>query len=119
MSMKFCHECNNLLYPKENKTFKALEYACRICSYVDDNGHESCVFENELIKDSSTKLEVILADNARDKTLQRSYHVEQCPNPSVNCNSHEAVFFLAEQTVKSKALTLVFVCNKCGFKWLH
>ena len=117
--MKFCHECNNLLYPKENKVAKRLEYACRMCPYVDTGDHESRVFENELIKDSSTKLEVILSDNARDKTLQRSYTVSKCPNPNIDCSSHEAVFFLAEQTVKSKALSLVFVCNKCGFKWLH
>ena len=117
MSMKFCHECNNLLYPRENKITKVLEYGCRMCAFIDTNPHDSCVFTNELIKDSSTKLDVILSENNKDKTLQRRKTIK-CPNTTTNCTGTEAVFFLAEQTVKSKALSLVFVCNKCGFKWM-
>ena len=91
--MKFCRECNNLLYPRENKNVQTLEYVCRMCPYVDSNPHESCVFVNELIKDSSTRLEQILADNNKDKTLQRSKAIN-CPNTSINCDGREAVFFL-------------------------
>ena len=94
MSMKFCRECNNLLYPRENKIGKNLEFACRMCPYVDNaHDHASCVYVNELIKDSSTRLEVILSDMNKDKTLQRSRTVT-CPNKNVNCDSNEAVFFL-------------------------
>ena len=86
--MKFCSSCNNLLYPRENRESKTLEYACRPpCVFVERNVTDSKVFNrimlhiqlkklskimlvillnkvflNELVKDSSTKLEVILSD---------------------------------------------------------
>ena len=61
--MRFCQSCNNLLYPRENRERKCLEYACRPpCVYVDRSVTESKVFVNELVKDYSTKLDVILSD---------------------------------------------------------
>ena len=32
----FCVECNNMLYPKENKTEKQLHYVCRNCGYATE-----------------------------------------------------------------------------------
>ncbi|KAL6535693.1 DNA-directed RNA polymerases II, IV and V subunit 9A [Orobanche minor] len=32
-TMKFCRECNNILYPKEEKEKKILLYACRNCDH--------------------------------------------------------------------------------------
>ncbi|KAG5559831.1 hypothetical protein RHGRI_003204 [Rhododendron griersonianum] len=32
-TMKFCRECNNILYPKEDKEQKILLYACRNCDH--------------------------------------------------------------------------------------
>ena len=53
--MRFCRECNNMLYPRENRERKRLEYVCKLkdCNYVERNVENSCVFVNELIKDSS------------------------------------------------------------------
>lgn len=114
--MKFCRECNNLLYPRENRAMRKLEYACKMCPYVDTSDHPSCVFVNELIKDQSTRLEVLLSDLNKDPTLMRSRTIT-CPNPR-GCDSNEAVFFQAEQNAKSTKLKLVFVCCACGWKWL-
>lgn len=57
-SMRFCERCNNLLYPRENRQERKLEYFCREdgCGFVMrhlDPVQDSCVFVNELIKDSS------------------------------------------------------------------
>jgi DNA-directed RNA polymerase II subunit RPB9 len=61
--MRFCSSCNNLLYPRENRDTRSLEYACRPpCTYVERNVIDACVFKNELLKDSSTRLDVILSD---------------------------------------------------------
>ncbi len=35
--MRFCKECDNLLYPRENKLKKQLEYACKSCETVEVN----------------------------------------------------------------------------------
>lgn len=53
--MHFCELCNNLLYPRENKQRKALEYYCKQndCQYVKQNPDSTRVFVNEIIKDSS------------------------------------------------------------------
>uniref|UniRef100_A0A7S3HGL0 TFIIS-type domain-containing protein n=1 Tax=Spumella elongata TaxID=89044 RepID=A0A7S3HGL0_9STRA len=113
--MRFCQQCNNLLYPRENRQLKALEYYCKQndCPYTEINLPSTCVFVNEIIKDSSTRLEVILSDVNKDPTLQRSRDIN-----CTGCGFNEAVFFQAEQTTKSTALNLVFVCCNCGHKWM-
>jgi len=94
---------------------KSLEYYCKQqdCSYTEKNLPSSCVFVNEIVKDSSTRLEVILSDVNKDPTLQRSRDIV-----CANCSMSEAVLFQAEQTVKSTSLNLVFVCCSCGYKWM-
>eukprot|EP01035_Chromulina_nebulosa_P021517 gene21517-27862_t len=112
--MRFCKSCNNMLYPRENRVNKTLEYSCRPpCLYVERNIDSSCVFINQLIRDSTTRLEVIPSDVNKDPTLQRTKDA-YC----AVCSHNEAVFFLAEQTSKSTALVLVYVCCKCGHKWM-
>ncbi|KAG6582179.1 DNA-directed RNA polymerases II, IV and V subunit 9A, partial [Cucurbita argyrosperma subsp. argyrosperma] len=32
-TMKFCRECNDILYPKEDRDEKILLYACRNCDH--------------------------------------------------------------------------------------
>ncbi|CAM9120717.1 unnamed protein product [Ectocarpus fasciculatus] len=111
--MRFCRECNNLLYPRENRLEKRLEFVCKLCPYVDTNEEgSSCVWANELLKDSSSTLDVISSDMKNDPTLQRSSDIE-CPK----CGYHEAVFF--QQTSKSTALRLIFICcaRDCKEKW--
>jgi DNA-directed RNA polymerase II subunit RPB9 len=111
--MRFCRECNNLLYPKENRELKTLEYVCRLCDYKDTSFTGSCVHEHHIVKDTATRLENVLSDLNKDPTLQRSHTVD-CPN----CSHNEAVFFQADVTLKSTKLTLVFICCSCGWKWM-
>lgn len=112
--MRFCQSCNNMLYPRENREYKTLEYVCKPpCTYVERNVRESCVFVNDIVKDSSTRLDVIPADVNKDPTLQRTKDIV-----CATCGHNEAVFFLAEQTAKSTALVLVYVCCGCGYKWM-
>ena len=48
VGIKFCQECNNMLYPKEDKENKVLLYACRNCDYkqVADN---NCIYVNKIM----------------------------------------------------------------------
>mmetsp|Transcript_15943 Transcript_15943/g.24024 ORF Transcript_15943/g.24024 Transcript_15943/m.24024 type:complete len:116 (+) Transcript_15943:74-421(+) len=111
-TMKFCRECSNLLYPKENIALKKLEYACKLCNYTETNVNNSCVRLHEVVKESSTSLDVIPSELNKDPTLQRSRDVE-----CAECGHNEAVFFQAEQTKRSTALRLIFICCSCGYKW--
>ncbi|KAL9314919.1 hypothetical protein ACSQ67_020371 [Phaseolus vulgaris] len=85
-TMKFCRECNNILYPKEDRDQKILLYACRNCDHqeVADN---FCVYRNEIHHSVGERTQV-LQDVAADPTLPRTKSV-RC----TQCNHGEAVFF--------------------------
>lgn len=79
-------ECNNMLYPKEDKENKVLMYACRNCDYkqLADN---SCIYVNKIMHEVD-ELTNIVPDVIGDPTLPRS---EDHPCPK--CKHKEAVFF--------------------------
>ncbi|MED6206102.1 DNA-directed RNA polymerases II, IV and V subunit 9B [Stylosanthes scabra] len=83
---KFCPECNNILYPKEDREHKILYFACRTCDHqeVADN---NCVYRNEIYHSADERTQV-LEDVVSDPTLPRTKSV-RC----AQCNHGEAVFF--------------------------
>ncbi|KAG2275971.1 hypothetical protein Bca52824_058526 [Brassica carinata] len=109
--MKFCRECNNILYPKEDKKQKILRYACRNCDYqeIADN---YCVHRNEVHHSVSEKTQ-ILTDVASDPTVPRTKDV-RC----AKCQHREAVFFQAT-TRSEDGMALFFVCcnQNCSHHW--
>lgn len=60
----------------------------------------------------STRLDLISPDLYQDPTLQRSRDAV-----CARCGDRDAVFFQAEQTMKSERLEIIFVC-RCGHKWV-
>ncbi|KAF3782235.1 DNA-directed RNA polymerases II IV and V subunit 9A [Nymphaea thermarum] len=110
-TMKFCRECNNILYPKEDREQKVLLYACRNCDHqeVADN---NCVYRNEIHHSVGERTQV-LQDVAADPTLPRTRTV-RC----TVCNHGEAVFFQAAARGE-EGMTLFFVCcnPNCGHRW--
>ena len=71
--MKFCQVCNNLLYPRENKRDRRLEFVCKSapCTYVDNNEDEdTLVYRNDVSVDTATNLRAILSDVNKDPTLK-------------------------------------------------
>ncbi|GJN30001.1 hypothetical protein PR202_gb18273 [Eleusine coracana subsp. coracana] len=69
-TMKFCRECNNILYPKEQTDRRALLFACRNCEHqeISDN---NCVYRNEVHHAAGERTQV-LQDVASDPTLPRT-----------------------------------------------
>ncbi len=47
VGMRFCSECNNMLYPKENKASKKLIYTCRRCPHTED-ADTNIVYRNDI-----------------------------------------------------------------------
>ncbi|KAH7170071.1 RNA polymerase M/15 kDa subunit [Dactylonectria macrodidyma] len=47
ITFRFCSECSNMLYPKEDVDAHKLQYTCRTCQYTED-AHSHCVFRNNL-----------------------------------------------------------------------
>ncbi|CAN6242261.1 unnamed protein product, partial [Urochloa humidicola] len=110
-TMKFCRECNNILYPKEDRDKRTLFFACRNCEHqeVSDN---NCVYRNEVHHTAGERTQV-LQDVASDPTLPRTKNV-RC----ALCGHGEAVFFQATARGE-EGMTLFFVCCSpdCGHRW--
>lgn len=108
VSIHFCTMCANMLYPLEDRARKKLLLACRNCGHKTES-NSSCVYRNELIKDSTMKLSQVRQDCINDVTLQRTGSAD-CEK----CGGTEAVFFMThDDTMK-----VVSVCRNCGHKWI-
>eukprot|EP00033_Pygsuia_biforma_P002005 GCRY01002230.1.p1 GENE.GCRY01002230.1~~GCRY01002230.1.p1 ORF type:complete len:112 (+),score=4.52 GCRY01002230.1:176-511(+) len=107
--MKFCRECNNLLYPKADPEKKELLLTCRLCNYFE-KADDHCIFKNDIMHSESEKTRV-LQDVASDPTLPRTKRVT-CGM----CGHQEAVFFQASD---SDGMALFFVCTNqaCNNRW--
>lgn len=105
MSFKFCAECNNMLYPKEDKANRRLLYQCRNCSY-SELADSPCVYRHELITNIGETAGVV-DDIGSDPKLPRSDRI--CPK----CHNNECVFFQSQQRRKDTSMVLFYVCLEC------
>ncbi|XP_020585599.1 DNA-directed RNA polymerases II, IV and V subunit 9A-like [Phalaenopsis equestris] len=106
--MKFCPECNNLLYPREDKERKILLNACRTCNYTEA-AENNCVYRNELRCISAPP--VVLRDAYADPTLPRVKGFK-CPI----CTHPKVAFFVANP-MESLARTYACCNPSCGHNW--
>ncbi|CAK7207290.1 hypothetical protein SEUCBS139899_010100 [Sporothrix eucalyptigena] len=47
ITFRFCAECSNMLYPKEDEDSHKLQFTCRTCQYTEEAA-STCVFRNVL-----------------------------------------------------------------------
>lgn len=47
ITFRFCSECSNMLYPKEDEDAHKLQFTCRTCQYTEE-AQTTCVFRNVL-----------------------------------------------------------------------
>ncbi|XP_047311614.1 DNA-directed RNA polymerases II, IV and V subunit 9A-like [Impatiens glandulifera] len=110
-TMKFCRECNNILYPKEDRKRRILLFACRNCDHqeIADN---NCVYRN-VVHHAVEERTQILHDVNADPTLPRTKSI-RC----TSCGHGEAAFFQAS-TRGEEGMALFFVCcnTSCGNRW--
>ncbi|KAL1955104.1 hypothetical protein VTO42DRAFT_9038 [Malbranchea cinnamomea] len=103
---RFCRECSNLLYPKEDRATNTLLFSCRTC-HVSEPATSYCVFQNKLntqVGDTAG----VTQDVGSDPTLPRSNKL--CPS----CGENEAVFFQSQQRSAETGMKLYYVCCTCG-----
>ncbi|ORX62195.1 DNA-directed RNA polymerase II subunit I [Hesseltinella vesiculosa] len=110
-SFKYCIECNNLLYPREDKAARQLLFACRNCQF-EEPADNACVFRHEVVHAPSEQT-MVLADLSSDPTLPRANL--SCPK----CSYHETVFFQSSSRRTDAKMTLFYVCGNraCGHRW--
>ncbi|XP_059806969.1 DNA-directed RNA polymerase II subunit RPB9 isoform X1 [Hypanus sabinus] len=112
VGIRFCQECNNMLYPKEDKENRILLYACRNCDYQQE-ADNSCIYVNKITHEVD-ELTQIIADVAQDPTLPRTED-----HPCLKCGHKEAVFFQSHSARAEDAMRLYYVCTAphCGNRW--
>ena len=108
---RFCTECNNMLYPKENREERVLIFACRNCNYAE-RAQQTCVYKH-IITHATMDQTTAMVDLSSDPTFPRSK--EQC----IKCNFQESVFFQSRSKAKDASMKLHFACCNpaCGFRW--
>eukprot|EP01116_Phalansterium_solitarium_P010666 TRINITY_DN25736_c0_g1_i1.p1 TRINITY_DN25736_c0_g1~~TRINITY_DN25736_c0_g1_i1.p1 ORF type:complete len:111 (-),score=5.89 TRINITY_DN25736_c0_g1_i1:172-504(-) len=108
--MQFCSECNNMLYPLEDRPNKRLLMACKSCQHREP-ALSFRVYQNYVLHQPEEKTQVV-HDVATDPTLPRTR--ARCPKCM---DIVEAVYFQSTSTRQEEAMSLYFVCCRCGHKW--
>uniref|UniRef100_A0AAR2JW35 RNA polymerase II subunit I n=1 Tax=Pygocentrus nattereri TaxID=42514 RepID=A0AAR2JW35_PYGNA len=108
VGIRFCQECNNMLYPKEDKENRILLYACRNCDYQQE-ADNSCIYVNKITHEVD-ELTQIIADVSQDPTLPRT---EDHPCPKLVLNTKEMLlwFIALQNRLTSPSLTLHFTVS--------
>jgi len=107
INFRFCPDCSNMLYPRENEEMRTLEYACRTCPSKEP-APSSCVFRN-VLNNNVGETAGVTQDVGSDPTLPRSN--KTCPK----CKNEDAVFFQSQQRSAETGMKLFYVCCNCGF----
>ena len=115
-SIIFCQECNNILYPKEDKENRMLLYSCRHCDHQQETSNHR-VFVNDMRNyeaDAGIDYKLLCSD----PTLPRIYN-STCPGfvKGVKCRGSEAVFLMSRNIHRDTPLTLEYVCCECFTSW--
>jgi len=105
-SFRFCLNCNNMLYPREDRVNQQLLYTCRNCMYTEQASNP-LIYKHQLISEISETAGVT-QDLAQDPTLPRSN--DECPK----CHEHECVFFQSQERRAETTMILFYVCTHCG-----
>ena len=112
VGIRFCPECNNMLYPKEDKENKQLMYACRNCDYKQF-AENNCVYLNKIMYEVN-QLTNINTDIIADPTLPRSNN-QPCPK----CHQTRVVYFQSDAYIYEDEMRLYYVCTNvdCTHRW--
>ncbi|KAM0674156.1 hypothetical protein GVAV_002229 [Gurleya vavrai] len=111
MDLHFCSECNNILYPKEDKDQQILFLSCRNCEHIEEA--KSPVISQIKISQQAkgSTISSHSKDLATDKTLPRT-DLKKCPK----CGKSNAVYFQTKDR-QEEALEIHFVCCECDTMW--
>ncbi|KAJ4453718.1 putative DNA-directed RNA polymerases II; IV and V subunit 9B [Paratrimastix pyriformis] len=115
VSMKFCPECNFMLYPHEDKVRHKLGYQCKQCGHTEP-ATESCVGITRVLASSEREYVQVSHDLSLDPTLPRTNNVP-CPR----CGHDEAAFTQSNTSRGDEGISLLFICTnpQCGYQWLE
>ena len=110
--MKFCPECNNLLYIVEED---ALYNVCKKCGHKEENEDTIVIknnYQKKQFKNSGSKQYMIY-----DPSYARTIH-HKCPNgecPSKEDPKKQCAIMFAEDG----ELEATYICCECKYEWKY
>ncbi|KAK8152721.1 hypothetical protein BC567DRAFT_43333 [Phyllosticta citribraziliensis] len=117
ITFRFCEDCSNLLYPRENKENNTLQFACRTCSY-ETEAQSSCIYRNEL---SNTAAETagVTSDLGQDPTVSNTYagsamHPNIMSTTNTSPNHHHPMDDDDEDMDLDSLADVPSFCTMCG-----
>ncbi|KAI0816741.1 hypothetical protein GGR55DRAFT_252039 [Xylaria sp. FL0064] len=108
ITFRFCSECSNMLYPKEDEDSHKLMYTCRTCQYTEE-ATSSCVFRHVL-------------NSAAGETAGVTQDVGSDPTVCSPVLSHSDVHHdddAAAAIASASADSALALCLRCGITLLH
>ncbi|KAI9089816.1 DNA directed RNA polymerase II polypeptide I [Phlyctochytrium arcticum] len=110
-AFRFCSECDNMLYPREDRATRRLLYGCRHCNHVEE-ADSTCVYQH-IVSAQAKEQTLGSKDLANDPTFPRAS--KTCPK----CGYHECVFFQSRSKHRDATMKLRYVCSntQCGHRW--
>ena len=111
--MKFCKECNNMLYSIEEREKKAF-LKCRSCAYEEEVTKENrVVYEHDLQQNTSIQ-HSINPYLKYDPTLPRFTNMV-CPNDT--CSTHNKESNIVGIKLDPINVAWMYQCAACGTTW--
>ncbi|EFC40070.1 predicted protein [Naegleria gruberi] len=119
LGMKFCSECNNMLYPRENRRLKTLEYKCRHCDFSERvPTDEYTVYKNDIKASKDIQWSNIdWNELTKDPTLPRgTVGIGACPK----CGHSEVVYLQTGFGITKEnqgGMNLWLICTGCNHRF--
>lgn len=123
ITFRFCLECSNMLYPKEDEESHKLQFTCRTCQYTEE-ATSTCVFRN-VMNNAVGETAGVTQDVGSDPTVRndapppafsvvpQAGSVGESREPA-NASTHVAEIAQPDALACDPAL-----CMRCGFTLLH
>lgn len=83
ITFRFCSECSNMLYPKEDEDAHRLQFTCRTCQYTEP-AQSSCIYRNKL-NTSAGETAGVTQDVGSDPTVSSPFPCRKHRLPVVIC----------------------------------
>lgn len=85
ITFRFCSECSNMLYPKEDEEAHKLQFTCRTCQYTEE-ARSTCVFRN-ILNNSAGETAGVTQDVGSDPTVSDALPVCLTCGIVITCNT--------------------------------
>ena len=85
ITFRFCSECSNMLYPKEDEVNHKLMFECRTCAYTEEAA-STCIFRHNL-SNTAGETAGVTQDVGSDPTVGDPFPSGPAPSACVSCSA--------------------------------